>query len=113
MKPKIIDECRNKMYAAIMQEIDRDPQHPAVVRVDIKTKAGDICIWCDSVGNMATVTHKGNNNDSERLEEAIENCIDFQDVMDDWLDANPQDESLGFLDSYNTSRLDELMLALG
>lgn len=83
---KIIEDCRNKMYDAIWLEIDRDPQRPAVARADIKTKAGDICVWCDRTGNVAVVTHKNSNNDSERLEEAIEGCVDYQDVMDDWLE---------------------------
>ena len=50
---KIIEECRKKMYEAIWLEIDRDPQRPEVARVDIKTKAGGICVWCYSVGNIS------------------------------------------------------------
>lgn len=34
---KIIEECRKKMYEAIWQELDRDPQRPAVARVDVKS----------------------------------------------------------------------------
>ena len=37
MKPRIIEECRTKMYNAIWLELARDPQRPAVARVDIKT----------------------------------------------------------------------------
>ena len=44
---KIIEDCREKMYDAIWLELDREPQRPAVARVDIKTKAGDISVWCD------------------------------------------------------------------
>ena len=90
MTPRIIEECRKKMYEAVWLEIDRDPQRPATARVDIKTKAGDICVWCGSLGNIAVVTHKTSNNDSERLEEAIEGCLNYQDVMDDWLEENSQ-----------------------
>ncbi len=54
------------MYDAIWLELDRDPQRPAVARVDIKTKAGDISVWCDRTGNTAVVSHKNNNNDSVR-----------------------------------------------
>lgn len=101
------------MYDAIWLEIDRDPQRPAVARVDIKTKAGDICIWCDPSGNMATVTHKGSTNDSERLEEAIENCLDYQDVLSDYLTETPDaayyQDTLG---AYDEGRLDSLMMQL-
>lgn len=106
MKPKILEQCREEMYKAIVGAIEQDPQRPAVARVDIKTKAGDICIWCDINGNLATVTHKNSNNDSERLEESIEGCISFQDVMDDWLDGSARQDPM---DSFNESRLDELM----
>lgn len=112
MRPKIIEECRKKMYDAIWLEIDRDPQRPAVARVDIETPSGDICIWCDPSVNMATVTHKRGNNDSERLEEAIEGCVDFQDVMDDYLTEVPEAAiSQDPMDAYDTSRLDSLMAA--
>ena len=67
MTPRIIEECRKAMYDAVWLEIDRDPQRPATARVDITTNAGDICVWCGSVGNIAVVTHKTSNNDSERL----------------------------------------------
>lgn len=90
---KIIEECRKAMYDAVWLEIERDPQRPATARVDIKTKAGDICVWCGSVGNIAVVTHKTNNNDSERLEEAIEGCLNYQDVMDDWLEENSRSQT--------------------
>ena len=66
MRPRIIEECRKKMYDAIWLEIDRDPQRPAVARVDVKTKAGNICVWCDSVGNVAVVTHKSSNKKDEK-----------------------------------------------
>lgn len=113
MEPRIIEECKKKMYDAIWREIDRDPQRPSVARVDIKTPAGDICIWCDPSGNMATVTHKKGNNDSERLEEAIEACVDFQDVMDDYLTEVPEAAiSQDPMDAYDISRLDALMRQL-
>ena len=115
MRPKIIEECRKKMYDAIWLEIDRDPQRPAVARVDIETPSGDICIWCDPSGNMATVTHKRGNNDSERLEEAIEGCVDYQDVLDDYLRENPEcisQETYPPLDKFDTQRLDQLTLEL-
>lgn len=113
MEPRIIEECKKKMYDAIWREIDRDPQRPSVARVDIKTPAGDICIWCDPSGNMATVTHKRGNNDSERLEEAIEACVDFQDVMDDYLTEVPEAAiSQDSMDAYDISRLDALMRQL-
>lgn len=109
---KIIEECRKKMYEAIWLEIDRDPQRPAVARVDINTKAGSICVWCDIVGNVAVVTHKSNNNDSERLEEAIEGCINYKDVMDDWLEENSQHAYKDPMDAFSESRLDILMAQL-
>ena len=109
---KIIEECRKKMYEAIWLEIDRDPQRPAVARVDIKTKAGDICVWRDSVGNIAVVTHKNNNNDSERLEEAIEGCVNYKDVMDDWLEENSLHADQDPMDAFSESRLDILMAQL-
>lgn len=112
MDPKIIEECRNKMYDAIWLEIDRDPQQPAVARADIKTKAGDIRVWCDRTGNVAVVTHKNSNNDSERLEEAIEGCVGYQDVMDDWLEENSQYADQDPMDAFEESRLDSLMAQL-
>lgn len=112
MKPKIIEECRKAMYDAVWLEIDRDPQRPAVARVDIKTKAGDICVWCDRTGNTAVVSHKNNNNDSERLEEAIEGCVNYQDVMDDWLEENSQYADQDPMDAFEESRLDSLMAQL-
>ena len=108
---KIIEQCRNKMYEAIWLEIDREPQQPAFARVDIKTKAGDICVWCDRTGNVAVVTHKNSNNESERLEEAIEGCVNYQDVMDDWLEENSQYDQ-DPMDAFNESRLDILMAQL-
>lgn len=112
MEPKIIEECRKAMYDAVWLEIDRDPQRPAVARVDIKTKAGDICVWCDRTGNTAVVSHKNNNNDSERLEEAIEGCVNYQDVMDDWLEENSQYADQDPMDEFEESRLDSLMAQL-
>ena len=111
MKPRIIEGCRTKMYDAIWLEIDRDPQRPAVARVDIKTKAGDISVWCDRTGNTAVVAHKNNNNGSERLEEAIEGCVNYQDVMDDWLEENSQ-YAQDPMDAFEESRLDSLMAQL-
>lgn len=108
MRPNIIEECRNKMYEAIWLEIDRKPQQPAVARIDIKTKAGDICVLCDRTGNVAVVTHKNSNNESERLEEAIEGCVNYQDVMDDWLEGNSQYADQDQMDAFNESRLDIL-----
>lgn len=96
MEPRIIKQCEEAMYDAIWLELDRDPQRPAVARVDIKTKAGDICVWCDRTRNVAVVSHKNNNNDSERLEEAIEGCVNYQDPMD----------------AFEESRLDSLMAQL-
>ena len=114
MTPKIIEECRKKMYEAVWLEIDRDPQRPATARVDITTNAGDICVWCGSLGNIAVVTHKSSNNDSERLEEAIECCLNYQDVMDDWLEENSQYEvrEQDPMDAFEESRLDSLMARL-
>lgn len=109
MRPNIIEECRKKMYEAIWLEIDREPQQPAVARIDIKTKAGDICVWCDRTRNVAVVTHKNSNNESERLEEAIEGCVNYQDVMDDWLEENSQYADQDQIDAFNESRLDILM----
>ncbi len=109
---KIIEECRKKMYDAIWLEIDRDPQRPAVARVDVKTKAGNICVCCNSVGNVAVVTHKSSNNESERLEEAIEGCVNYQDVMDDWLEENSQYADQDPMDYFSESRLDTLMAQL-
>lgn len=109
---KIIEECRKKMYKAIWLEIDRDQQRPAVARVDINTRAGSICVWCDTVGNVAVVTHKSNNNDSERLEEAIEGCVNYQDVMNDWLEENSQHADQDPMDAFSESRLDILMAQL-
>lgn len=82
------------MYDAIWLELDRDPQRPAVARVDIKTKAGNICVWCDRTGNTAVVSHKNNNNDSERLEENSQ-----------YADQDP-------MDAFEESRLDSLMAQL-
>lgn len=114
MRPRIIEECRKAMYEAVWLEIDRDPQRPATARVDIKTKAGDICVWCGSLGNIAVVTHKTSNNDSERLEEAIEGCLNYQDVMDDWLEENRQYavREQDPMDVFEESRLDSLMARL-
>lgn len=112
MKPRIIEECRTKMYDAIWLEIDRDPQRPAAARADIKTKAGDICVLCDRTGNVAVVTHKNSNNESERLEEAIECCVNYQDVMDDWLEENSQYADQDPMDAFEESRLDSLMAQL-
>lgn len=114
MTPRIIEECRKAMYDAVWMEIDRDPQRPETARVDIKTKAGDICVWCGSLGNIAVVTHKTSNNDSERLEEAIEGCLNYQDVMDDWLEENRQYavREKDPMDAFEESRLDSLMSRL-
>lgn len=109
MRPNIIEECRNKMYEAIWLEIDREPQQPAAARIDIKTKAGDICVWCDRTGNVAVVTHKNSNNESERLQEAIEGCVNYQDVIDDWLEENSQYADQDQMDAFEESRLDILM----
>ena len=112
MKPRIIKQCEKAMYDAIWMELDRDPQRPAVARVDIKTKAGNICVWCDRTGNVAVVTHKNSNNDSERLEEAIEGCVDYKDVMDDWLEENSRYADQDQMDAFEESRLDSLMAQL-
>lgn len=109
---KIIENCRKKMYDAIWLELDREPQRPAVARVDIKTTAGDISVWCDRTGNTAVVSHKNNNNDSERLEEAIEGCVNYQDVMDDWLFSSSQYADQDPMDAFEESRLDSLMAQL-
>lgn len=113
MEPKIIEVCRKKMYDAIWLEVDRDPQRPAVARVDVETKAGNICIWCDPTGNVAVVSHKKNNNESERLAEAIERCVDYRDVMDDYFDECPEaaDQDTYPLDAFNDYRLDGLLRA--
>ena len=112
MEPRIIRQCKKAMYDAIWLELDREPQRPAVARVDIKTKAGDISVWCDRTGNTAVVSHKNNNNDSERLEEAIEGCVNYQDVMDDWLEENSQYAGKDPMDAFEESRLDSLMAQL-
>lgn len=113
MEPRIIEECRKAMYDAVWLEIERDPQRPAVARVDIKTKAGDICVWCDRTGNTAVVSHKNNNNDSVRLEEAIEECVDYQDVYNDYIKECPSSvEEEDLADRYNEQRLDRLMAEL-
>nr|DAZ49868.1 MAG TPA: hypothetical protein [Caudoviricetes sp.] len=112
MEPRIIKQCEEAMYDAIWLELDRDPQQPAVARVDIKTKAGGISVWCDRTGNTAVVTHKNSNNDSERLEEAIEGCVNYQDVMDDWLEENSQYADQDPMDAFEESRLDSLMAQL-
>lgn len=111
MRAKIIEECRKKMYDAIWLEIDRDPQRPAVARVDVETPAGYICIWCDPNGNLATIDHKANNHEGERLAEAIEGCVDYRDVMDDYFDECPDavDQDTYPLDAFNDWRLDKLM----
>ena len=113
MTPKIVEECRKKMYDAIWLEVDRDPQRPAVARVDIETPAGYICIWCDPNGIVATIDHKASQHESKRLAEAIEGCIDFQDVMDDYFDECPEAEpdQLSPLDAYDDWRLDRMMEA--
>jgi hypothetical protein len=64
------------------------------------------------VGNIAVVTHKSNNNDSERLEEAIEGCVNYKDVMDDWLEENSQHADQDPMDAFSESRLDILMAQL-
>lgn len=107
----IINECKRKMYDAIWLEIDKDPQRPAIARVDIKTKSCDICIWCDPTGNIATVTHKGSNRQSDRLTEAIENSLDFDEVLNDYYQECPEaaDQYVTPLDAFDESRLDKLM----
>lgn len=111
MKPKIIDECRKKMYDAIWLEVDRDPQRPAVARVDMETPAGYICIWSDPTGTVVSIEHKGNDHESMRLAEAIEGCVDYRDVMDDYFDECPEvaDQDTYPLDAFNDWRLDRLM----
>lgn len=86
------------MYDAIWLEIDRNPKRPESARVDIKTKAGDICVWCHPDCNVAVVTHSIGNNDSVRLEEAIEEC--------------PSSVEEDLADRYNEQRLDRLMAEL-
>jgi len=111
MRPQIIEECRKKMYDAIWLEVNRDPQRPSVARVDMETPAGYICIWCDPTGNMASITHKVGNHECERLAEAIEGCVDYRDVMDDYFDECPEatDQDTYPLDAFNDWRLDRLM----
>lgn len=115
MKPKILEECRKKMYDAIWLEVDRDPQHPAVARVDVETKAGYICIWCDPNGNVATIDHKASQHESERLAEAIEGSVDYLDVMDDYFEECPEatDQDTYPLDAFNDWRLDKMMEEFG
>ena len=109
---KIEEKTKSISFVEQLVELDRDPQRPAVARVDIKTKAGNICVWCDRTGNIAVVTHKNSNNDSERLEEAIEGCVNYQDVMDDWLEENSQYADQDPMDAFEESRLDSLMAQL-
>ena len=78
----------------------------------VKKYDPDICVWCDRTGNTAVVSHKNNNNDSERLEEAIEGCVNYQDVMDDWLEENSQYADQDPMDAFEESRLDSLMAQL-
>lgn len=110
----IIERCRKAMYDAIWKEIDRDPQQAAMARVDVKFPSGDISIYCDRFGNVACVTHTVGNNESETLEEAIEECISYDSVMDDYLAANPESVSQEdeLMSHWNTRRLDALMLEM-
>lgn len=111
MKPKILEECRKKLYDAIWLEVDQDPQRPAAARVSVETPAGRIHIWSDKTGNVATVKHNGNDHESERLVEAIEGCINYEDVRDDYFDECPEVEDFDTdpLDAYNDWRLDCMM----
>lgn len=115
MNARIIEECRKKMYDAIWREIDKDPQRPAAARVDMSTPSGDICIWCHPEENLAVITHKGCNHDSDRLAEAIEGCLTFNEVYDDYFDECPEAASQDTfpLDAYNDWRLDKFMSKLG
>lgn len=99
------------MYDAIWLEIDRDPQRPAQARVDVETKDGNICIWCDPNGNVACVTHKKSQNESDRLAEAIESCLTFGEVMDDYLRECPDvvAQETQPMDAWDAYRLDCLM----
>lgn len=110
----IIDRCRKAMYNAIWLEIDKDPQEPAAARVDIKTGSGEINVYCDRLGNVASVSHNEGCNESESLEVAIEGCVDYDTVMDDWLRANPdsvsQEDELA--SRWDTRRLDALMVEM-
>lgn len=110
---KIIEQCKKAMYDAIWLEIDRNPKRPESARVDIKTKAGNICVWCHPDCNVAVVTHHIGNNDSVRLEEAIEECVDYQDVYDDYIKECPSSvEQEDLADRYNEQILDRLMAEL-
>ena len=107
---KIIEQCKKAMYDAIWLEIDRNPKRPESARVDIKTKDGDICVWCHPDCNVAVVTHHIGNNDSVRLEEAIEECVDYQDVYNDYIKECPSSvEEEDLADRYDEQRLDRLM----
>lgn len=53
--------------------------------------------------------------DSKRLatmKEAIEGCVGYQDVMDDWLEENSQYADQDPMDAFEESRLDSLMAQL-
>ena len=62
--------------------------------------------------DWSQVVYTGSNNDSERLEEAIESCVNYQDVMDDWLEENSQYADQDPMDAFEESRLDSLMAQL-
>ncbi len=107
MEAGIIKECKRKMYDAIWLEIDKNPEQPQGARVDIVKPSGSICIWCHPEGNTAVVTHNFSHNDSERLETAIEECVDYSEVVADYYRENP--DCCNPMDTYNECRLDELM----
>lgn len=101
------------MYDAIWLELDRNPGDPQGARVDIVTPSGSISIWCHPEGNTALVTHNVGNNDSERLEEAIEGCVDYREVAADYYRENPEGRDEDPMDAYDDMRLDILMGTLG
>ncbi len=113
MKPRIIEECRKKMRDAIWLELERNPDGAQGARADIVTPSGSISIWCHPEGNTALVTHNRGNNDSERLEEAIEGCVDYREVAAEYYRENPEDRGGDPMDTYNDMRLDLLMERMG
>ena len=111
MEHGILWQCKRKMYNAMWDEIDRDPQQASFARVDIGTDSGNICIFCDRNGNTAVVTHNGSSNESTTLEARIEACVTFDEVFDDYLRDNPEcvSQETELADAWNDERLDALM----
>ena len=105
MEHGIISNCKRLMHDEIYKEISFDPQHTSYARVDVSTKDGDISIYCDRNGNIASVSHNhGSNNDGDNLAAAIEGCITWDEVMDEYLDDNPGDAYSDLWDTMQSER---------